>query len=509
MKEIKISVPPSNNIFGELKKTSSDYNFRVALSEIIDNSIGSMVGTECDVNVNVQGNWTEGNQNSLSLDKDAKIIISDNASGISLDKIGFALSPAGLANKQKNSLHEHGMGLKTALRNLGTSEILDTHGNIVSIGDFQILTAPIDSDKVYLIDKMNYNDLSIYETNDKSYFVEGHGTIITILNLDKIFTARKDYSRILIPFLGQRYQQILSGIHGKKLKLTIMLTSKNGTIIKSDGREMKFEVQPVKPVWASEFPAKTSKLPMGTGAKFKDWSAEIKFGYNPSEDELMLFTNYEDIYKPYAKSTHPYNINSQKIDIFANDVLLCQKDFSWLFDIQDGSVARYFRNTRPRLQVFLYRGFQSSFTKNDVQDSINLGALKEAIRSELSPFLEDKYWPKGDTEEKLKDELTPKLEKFYNDVQREVNMPDCGLRADYSLFNPKLAQKEIWEVKIGEAGAPDFIQLLGYLMTSDIKNGVLLAKSFNDHVNNLAKDVNKNFSTYGISIRLEPLATFF
>ena len=137
--------------------------------------------------------------------------------------------------------------------------------------------------------------------------------------------------------------------------------------------------------------------------------------------------------------------------------------------------------------------------------------LKNSIIEELEKknVFEDKYQVKGYDEEKLKDDLLPKLENFYTDVQREVSIQDCGLIADFTYFNNKLNVKEVMEVKIGEASAPDFVQLLGYLITSDIKNGVLLAKSFNDNVINLSKDVSKKFAAYGISVRLEPISKFF
>ena len=346
MEEIKITVPPSNNIFAELKKTSSDYGFRVALAEIIDNSIGSMVGGNCNVSITVCGNWNEGTSNSLSLDKDAKITITDDASGIALSKLGDALSPAGMSNKRKNSLHEHGMGLKTALRNLGTIENKDIHGNILYISGFKITTACKDDERTYIIEQMNYNDLSIKAIKDKSMFPKGHGTIIEINNLDKVFCGRKDYSRNLIPFLGQRYQQILEGLHDKKLNLVVSLTNTKGEIIKADGRDLKFEVQPVKPVWGAVIPKTSIRLPSGRGGRNKDWSADFVFGYNPSKEELELFQNYDDVYKSYTKTNHPYNINTRKIDIFYNDILLCQKDLAWLLEIQNASADRYLRNNR-------------------------------------------------------------------------------------------------------------------------------------------------------------------
>ncbi len=50
-----IKIQPSNNLFIELGKAQLE--FRTALSELIDNSIGSMVGNECNVLVQMIGDW--------------------------------------------------------------------------------------------------------------------------------------------------------------------------------------------------------------------------------------------------------------------------------------------------------------------------------------------------------------------------------------------------------------------------------------------------------------------
>jgi hypothetical protein len=52
----KIEVKPSDNLFEELGKNSLDYT--QAIAELIDNSIGSMLGSECNVEIEVRGDWS-------------------------------------------------------------------------------------------------------------------------------------------------------------------------------------------------------------------------------------------------------------------------------------------------------------------------------------------------------------------------------------------------------------------------------------------------------------------
>ena len=496
-KEIKIQVQPSNNIFSELKKTSSDFSYKNALAEFIDNSIGAMVDGEVNVNIEVQGDWNEGNQKSLCL-SDAKVVIVDDGCGIPFDKIGDALSPAGTANKKDISINEHGMGLKTALRNIGTTEKKDKFGRTECIVGFQIKTAPINSDKMYIINTLQYGEIIIQECEiDEKIFPKRHGTQIIIRDLDKVITSRKEYSRTVVPYLGQRYQLLLKGFHNKKVNINVSLIDKNGDVIKSKDKEMKYSVQSIEPMWSEQKPFMDVRLPIGK--KDRGWSAFLKFGDNPSEGEMGLWTNDTEQYK---NKTHPYYIGSSKFDIFFNDILICQKDLGWILDLEEVSVQRASRNRVLRGQLFLHSGFSSAFTKNDIQVCPHFCELKEAIENELrtKDYLTKEYQKKT-RETFLKDDLEPILNNFYTDVKREVHLP-YGYIADFTYFNPKEQAHEVCEVKFGEATAEDVAQLIAYLVLSPGKTGVLLAKSFNDNVKNFAQDSDGYLKNVNMKIKL-------
>jgi sensor histidine kinase regulating citrate/malate metabolism len=111
--KMKINVFPSDNIFQELGQNTYDY--KDLLSELIDNSLAARDGKSVRVKVD------------LFVDKDQtarRFVISDDATGIPADKLGTAITPAGL--KTDGSLNEHGLGMKQAIAAMGKLESLVT-----------------------------------------------------------------------------------------------------------------------------------------------------------------------------------------------------------------------------------------------------------------------------------------------------------------------------------------------------------------------------------------------
>ena len=93
-------VEPSDKLFEQLGKNSYDY--KDLLSELIDNSIASKEEDTC-IDIKIE----------IHLDKNGNkeyFIISDNGPGIPEDRLGEALSPAGI--QKTDSLNEHGLGMK-------------------------------------------------------------------------------------------------------------------------------------------------------------------------------------------------------------------------------------------------------------------------------------------------------------------------------------------------------------------------------------------------------------
>ena len=111
---IKTTVKPSDNIFTELGKNTYDY--KDLLSELIDNSIAARRDDRRLI-VNI----------TIFVDEDdnpTNFIIKDNASGIPPERLGIAITPAGIQSSA--SLNEHGLGMKQAVAALGDLEYLAT-----------------------------------------------------------------------------------------------------------------------------------------------------------------------------------------------------------------------------------------------------------------------------------------------------------------------------------------------------------------------------------------------
>ena len=155
-------VYPSNNLFRELGNNT--YTFKDMISELIDNCIART--SEEILNVDIKIYYTYPDR------KSSKFIITDNAKGISHDKLGQALSPAYTAIQTKSSLNEHGMGMKQA---------------IAGIGELEYLATKVKSENsARLITELKFGDIDTYEYNEFPY---NHGTEIAIKNTTDIVTA--------------------------------------------------------------------------------------------------------------------------------------------------------------------------------------------------------------------------------------------------------------------------------------------------------------------------------
>ncbi len=105
-------VEPVDAIFTELGNNTYDY--KDLISELVDNSIAAKrrnVRLKVDIEIFIDDD-----------NSPVRFIIRDNASGISKERLGVAITPAGVQSTE--SLNEHGLGMKQAVASLGTLEYL-------------------------------------------------------------------------------------------------------------------------------------------------------------------------------------------------------------------------------------------------------------------------------------------------------------------------------------------------------------------------------------------------
>ena len=131
---------------------------------------------------------------SILVDKEQspkRFIIEDDASGIPVDRIGLAISPAGM--QTVGSLNEHGLGMKQAVASLGKLE--------------SFITKTADREKAIAVTEFRFGELEADEVDlDRQ-----RGTTITVVNLKPIVTANAtSITHSLVPYLGARYRRFLT-----------------------------------------------------------------------------------------------------------------------------------------------------------------------------------------------------------------------------------------------------------------------------------------------------------
>lgn len=489
---LEIDTTPNNNLLKDYENNKS--SFGALLSEYIDNSCSAMVNNECNVLITVAGPWDQTSDKYLNRQKSTLTII-DDASGISKENLAEAFKLAG-QTKNKGVINEHGMGFKIASISLGTK----FDDKLQKFVGFELTTLPKDSNVMYRVSELNIGKVCVEALPpDKLLFPKGHGSQIKISYLkDKVFKNKQHYTKI-VNYLSHRYQFYIRGIYGGKLKLQLkLLDDKQNIVIDNNSQEYIYNIQDMIPALFEDKWSKEERLSSGKGDV---WNAIVRFGIAPSTEDIK---NYTDSRKDQSKSDHPYHIHGKKIDLIYKGIVLQQVEFDWLSTktkITKETLFRYYQKNSPRMQIFLEKGFNTTTNKDSVVDNDNLEDLKDKIHEVFGEYLHGK---KKQDETQIKDKIEKILKTSCNNVKRETTTSIYGLVADFSL--ERRGKSEIWEIKKEEGTGPDVIQLIGYLITSTIKNGVLVADGFNDNAKNLAQDACKILP--GCSIELIELNTY-
>jgi len=434
-----IQVNPSNRLFNELGNT--DYTTEECLAEFIDNSLSARNGT---VTVDIV----------FDEDQIAKTItITDNASGIPLNTLGDAISPA--MRKEKNSLNEHGLGLKQAVAHLGTLESIITRTE----GDLS---------GAHKVSEFKFGRLEVEEVPE---FHKPYGTIVCIKDLKHAgrFTKRIR-SVTIIPYLGARYRRFLD-----RGELILIL---NGE-----------QVEAQHPVYYHD--AKRKNIPVINKFKLsgEDWSALLTFGYAPMRQTEWSNLNLEEF-----KHGHPYKVGlkTQGLDILLNDRVICFHEFS---AFADKDKHGHYNNVRGEIE--LVKGFTSTTTKNKIYVNKNYEEMCKQVNGVLTG---NRPGPRADT----KNYLPNTIKRVVDKKAKLENIPESMLRDRLAklLLTPThdhttaekeylvegisgqidifVDEDEVWELKKDQARALDVYQVLMYMDHTFVDKGVLVAKSYSD-----------------------------
>lgn len=337
------NVVPSNNIFKELGKNT--YTFKDMLSELIDNSIAARIVGE-DLRVTIEIYY--GNTN-----KAEKLIYFDNASGISEEKLGEALSPAAI--QTRGSLNEHGMGMKQA---------------IAGIGEFEYLATKVNGEELArVITELKYGNIETFTSEE---FDGEHGIEIAIKNVNSIVTANPSViTQHIVPYLGARYRNFLKE-DNKILNLTVKLINEQ-----TNQATNVWNIKQVKPIYFHPSYRVNKPVIYNFPVNGNGWSAELTFGYAPANkndiDELGI--NKPERYEPYYVS-----LSKQGLDVLLHDRVIL---FHQLSEIGIVGSKHPSLNT-IRGEIKLIEGFSTAITKNSIMEDKNYQECIEKIKDILT-----------------------------------------------------------------------------------------------------------------------------
>jgi hypothetical protein len=437
-------VEPSNNIFERLGHNTYDY--KDVISELIDNSIAARrSGTKLLVTIDL---YVDQNNSAVSL------VIKDNASGITQEQLGTAISPAGA--QSANSLNEHGLGMKQAVAALGQLNYLATK----TLGEGQ----------ARVIREFRYGNIQTYYVD-----WEGEcGTEIAVNNLRAIVTTNASViSRSLVPYLGARYRRFLKP-DNSVLELVINLRS-----IETGRATNEWRVSANKPVYFHPNTRVNSPVIHNHRLRGSGWEALLTFGYAPREAE------YEELELESPSKFDPYNVslNKQGLDVILHDRVILFHQLSELGVVNQ----RHPDFNHIRGEIDLIRGFHTAITKNAIIEDRNFRECVEQVRLVLQgekpgpsgnpkTYLRIKTYPDQIPEPLLRDRLATWLQN--NPLSRRDTVETEYVVEGVEGYIDILADGEAWELKTNQARALDVYQLFMYMDIGDIDIGYLVAPSF-------------------------------
>lgn len=452
---MKINVLPSNNIFHELGHNTYDY--KDLLSELIDNSLAARDGQPVKVTVDV------------FVDTDLKpqrFVISDNAAGIPVDRLGSAITPAGI--QTNGSLNEHGLGMKQAIAALGHLESL--------------VTKTADREFAVKITEFRFGEIEAQEVP----FDGTRGTSISVINLKPIVsTTATNYTRSIVPYLGARYRRFL---RAERPILDLIISIRN---LGNGDVQYSWPVREVKPIYFHPNTRENRPVFSKYALEGDGWNAELTFGYAPKD-----VSEYEELGIDQPNKFHPYrvSISTQGLDVILHNRVILFHQLSELNIVNQ----RHNDYNSIRGELVLVRGFATAITKNSIIHDEHfrecvalvteiLAGEKEGPNGRKEKYLQHKSYPEEIPESLLRDRLIEWLKN--NPLQKKESVSKEYAVEGVEGFIDILADGEAWELKRDQANALDVYQLFMYMDLGNLTKGFLIAKSFSPGAHIAAKAI--------------------
>jgi hypothetical protein len=334
--------------------TYTDRSFLDCLAEGIDNPSAEMAGFgPIAVEITIGGNWVAG---TLDLET-AWMRIRDNGPGIPIDKLEKCLALGELARDEADSLHEHGVGMKTMLmmfcRSVESLRYIATKGK----------NDPYGYRFSYYDPAYQFGEIPVRYDNE-IFSADEHGTEFYIVGLaDKgVYKRRQDYTKYIVEQLGFKYARLLSGdtFHGHKLSIRFRLCNQDGSpLVGKDGNvECDWEIKPVSQRYrAAERPTIDNVKYEGSNDSY---TAFLTFGRAAQEEE------YTAAGLDYPADGHPCYQYRRRFNVVMHGKVIASLDLSHFGGNPTSNTYVPYTGV-----ITLVHGFSTTYEKNGIVNTSN------------------------------------------------------------------------------------------------------------------------------------------
>ena len=347
--------------------------FNDIAADAVDNPVAEMQHFgPITVEISIGGDWVAG---ALDLET-AWMRIRDNGPGMAVERLEKCLALGELAGEQPNSLHEHGVGMKTmlmmfcrnveSLRYIATKTKNDPYGYRFS----------------YYDPAHPFGEIPVRYDNE-IFAADEHGTEFYIVGLsDKgVYKRRQDYTTHVIEQLGFKYARLLAGdtFHGHALTLRFRLCNKDGSpLLGKDGNtECDWNINPVVQRYRNaERPTIDQEKFSGSGPDGKPYSAVLTFGRAAQEDE------YKAAGLDSPPTNHPCHQYNRQLHIVMHGKVITSLDVGAFGG--DAKSCTYVPYTGV---ITLVNGFATTYEKNGVVNDSNWQELRERVYDRIQPLI--------------------------------------------------------------------------------------------------------------------------
>lgn len=488
--------------------TYTDRKFTETLAEGCDNPSAEMWHFgPVTVTIEIGGDWTGG---ALNLET-AWMRIRDNGPGMPIDQLEKCLALGELARDTADSLHEHGVGMKTmllmfcrsveSLRHIVTKSKDQPHGYRFSYYDHENPSRP-------------FGEIPVRH-DDRVFAAHEHGTEFYIVGLSDrgVYRRRQDYTTHVVDQLGFKYARLLTGdtFHGHKLSLHFRLCNMDGTPLvgKDDKPDCDWNIQPVVQRYREAArPTIDQEKLEGSGSEGKPYCAMLSFG-RAAQDKEYRAAGLEP-----PGTHHPCHQYRRQIHVVMHGKVITSLDIGAFGG--DPNSCTYVPYTGV---LTLVNGFSTTYEKNGIVDDSNWQDLRRRVLAKVQPLIN--AWSdehpkeakeKAQQERKIRDAYAARLRmplagSDKNPVAHtEYAVEGSGGSIDiFFLADEHDKQGLVIEIKPDTADGQDVMQAFGYVFMSQTARKdrcELVAKDFSTGAKVTAKAVAK---TLGVVVELKTI----